>query len=136
MHTAQDGEPAGSLSYETGALVRIDLTTYRSGTLRVSFRTAKQRLGEALMLPIVRQTLPAAPAKPRGLPRQLASDAPSHNTFESTSGQDIDSNGYGACRSISARCSPQLTIADMAKPVATASLTSSCKVDVREVARS
>ena len=28
MHTAQDGESAGSLSYETGALVRIDLTTY------------------------------------------------------------------------------------------------------------
>ena len=66
----------------------------------------------------------------------LASDAPSHDTFESTSGQDIDSNGYGACRSISATCSEQLTIADMAKPVATASLTSFCKVDVREVARS
>ena len=28
MHTAQDGEPAGSLSYETDPLVRIDLTTY------------------------------------------------------------------------------------------------------------
>ena len=66
----------------------------------------------------------------------LAIDAPSHDTFESTSGQDIDSNGYGACRSISAMCSEQLTIADMAKPVATASLTSFCKVDVREVARS
>jgi hypothetical protein len=30
MHTAQDGEPAGSLSYETDPLVRIDLTTYSS----------------------------------------------------------------------------------------------------------
>ena len=28
MHTAQGGEPAGSLSYETDSLVRIDLTTY------------------------------------------------------------------------------------------------------------
>jgi hypothetical protein len=97
-----------------------------------------QRLtgGSSLHDSRIRQTLPAAPAKPGGLPRQLASDAPSHNTFESTSGQDIDSNGYGACRSISAMCSPQLTIADMAKPVATASLNSFCKVAVREVARS
>jgi len=29
MHTAQDGEPAGRLSYETGGPVWIDLTTYR-----------------------------------------------------------------------------------------------------------
>ncbi len=29
MHTAQGGQPTGSLFYETGALVQINLTTYR-----------------------------------------------------------------------------------------------------------
>ena len=35
MHTAQGGEQARSLSYETGSLVRIDLTTYSSTPNRV-----------------------------------------------------------------------------------------------------
>ncbi len=45
MHTAQDGEPAGSLSYETGALVRIDLTTYTYG--QVVFLPTPPRIGVA-----------------------------------------------------------------------------------------